>query len=163
MSPSHPSPRSSNAPLSDVTNNAIAFALFPPPSKLSPASPQRAGATNLFQECSEKRSSDLASTGYSPAKKKGGRRIRGTGISPRDADLIAEAFPSDEDDDDYVPTQTVRLPPPKKKGGGGDAKVILDSNFLLISACQLSIRTCSSMDMLLFTLRTKWSNLMLTS
>ena len=85
--------------------------------------------TNLFQECSEKRSSDLASTGYSPAKKKGGRRIRGTGISPRDADLIAEAFPSDEDDDDYVPTQTVRLPPPKKKGGGGDAKVILDSNF----------------------------------
>jgi hypothetical protein len=61
-------------------------------------------------------------------KKKGGRRIRGAGISPRDADLIAEAFPSDEDDDDYVPTQTVSLPPPKKMGGGGDAKVILDSN-----------------------------------
>jgi len=121
----------------------------------SPASPQCAGATNLFQECSEKRSSDLALTGYSPAKKKGGCRVRGTGISPRDADLIAEAFPSDEDDDDYVSTQTVHLPPPKKKGGGGDAKVILDS--------QLSIRTCSSADMLLFTPRRKWSNLMLTS
>jgi hypothetical protein len=129
MSRSHPSPRSPNAPSSDVTNDEIAFVLLPPPSTLSPASPQRAGATNLFQECSEKRSLDLALTGYSPAKKKGGRRIRSTGISPRDADLIAEAFPSDEDDDDYVPTQTVRLPPPKKKGGGGDAKVILDSNF----------------------------------
>ncbi len=35
--------------------------------------------------------------------------------------------------------------------------------FLLISARQLSIRTCSSADMLLFTLRTKWSNSMLTS
>jgi hypothetical protein len=67
-------------------------------------------------------------TGYSPAKKNGGRCIRGAGISPRDADLIAKAFPSDEDDDNYVPTQTVSLPPPKKKGGGKDAKVILDSN-----------------------------------
>jgi hypothetical protein len=129
MSRSHPSPRSPNAPSSDVTNDAVAFALLPPPSTLSPASPQRAGATNLFQECSKKQSSDLASTGYSPAKKKGGRRIRGTGISPHDADLIAEAFPSDEDDDDYVPTQTVCLPPPKKKEGEGDAKVILDSIF----------------------------------
>ena len=67
-------------------------------------------------------------TGYSPAKKKGGCRIRGAGISPRGTDLIAEAFPSDNDDDDYVPTQTIRLPPPKKKGGGGDAN-ILNSNF----------------------------------
>jgi len=155
MSRSPPSPRSPNAPSSDVTNNAVTFALLAPPSMPSPASPQCAGATNLFQECSEKRSSDLALTGYSPAKKKGGCRVRGTGISPRDADLIAEAFPSDEDDDDYVSTQTVHLPPPKKKGGGGDAKVILDS--------QLSIRTCSSADMLLFTPRRKWSNLMLTS
>jgi len=32
--------------------------------------------------------------------------------------------------------------------------------FLLISAHQLSIRTCSSADMVLFTPRTKWSNLM---
>ena len=69
-------------------------------------------------------------TGYSPTKKKGERCIHSAGISPYDADLIAEAFPSDKDDDDYVPTQTVRLAPPKKKGGGGgDAKVILDSNF----------------------------------
>ena len=132
MSRNHTSPRSPNAPSSDVTNDAVASALLPPPTTLSPASPQRAGATNLFQGCSEKRSSDLALTGYSPAKKKGGRRIRGMGISPRDADLFAKAFPSDEDDDDYVPTQTIRLPPPKKKGqGGGDAKVILDSNFYL--------------------------------
>jgi hypothetical protein len=129
MSQNHPLPRSPNAPSSDVTNDAVAFALLPPPSPLSPASPQCSSATNLFQECSKKRASDLASTGYSPAKKKGGRRIRGAGISPRDADLIAEAFPSDKDDDDYVPTQTVRLPPPKKKEGGGDVKVILDSNF----------------------------------
>jgi hypothetical protein len=131
MSRNHPSPRSPNAPSSVVTNDAVAFALLPPPSPLSPVLPQRSGATNLFQECSEKRASDLTSTGYSPAKKKGGRFIRVAGISPRDADLIAEAFPSDEDDDNYVPTQTVSLPPPKKKGGGKDAKVILDSNVFI--------------------------------
>ena len=55
MSRNHPSPPSPNAPSSDVTNDAVAFALLPPPSPLSPASPQRSGATNLFQECSEKR------------------------------------------------------------------------------------------------------------
>ena len=163
MSRNHTSPRSPNAPSSDVTNDAVASALLPPPSTLSPASPQRAGATNLFQGCSEKRSSDLASTGYSPAKKKGGRRIRGAGISPRDADLIAEAFPSDEDDDDYVPTQTVACHRLRRREGEEMPRLFSTVIFLLISARQLSIRTCSSADMLLFTPRTKWSNLMLTS
>ena len=68
-------------------------------------------------------------TGYSPAKKEGGGRCRGNLDSPQDTDLIAEDFPSDEDDEDYAPTPIVREPPPKKKGGGEDAKVILDSNF----------------------------------
>ena len=106
MSRNHPSPHSPNAPLSDVTNNAVAFALLPPPSPLSPASPQ----------CSKKRASDLTSTGYSPAKKKGGRRLRGTSVSPRDAYLIDDGFPSDESvDEDYLPTPIVPQPPPKTK------------------------------------------------
>ncbi len=68
--------------------------------------------------------------GYSPAKKKGGRRLRGATVSPCNADLIADDFPSDESDNkEYVPTPIVHEPPPKKKGGGGDAKVTLDSNF----------------------------------
>ena len=148
--------------VSDVTNNAVAFALLPPPSPLSPASPQRSGATNLFQECSEKRASDLASTGYSPVKKKGGRRIRGAGISPRDADLIAEAFPSDEDDDDYVPTQTVACHRLRRREGEEMPRLFSTVMFLLISARRLSIRTCSSADILPFTPRTKWSNSTLT-
>ena len=162
MSRNHPSPRSPNAPSSDVTIDAVAFALLPPPSPLSPASPQRSGATNLFQECSEKQASDIASTGYSPAKKKGGRRIRGAGISPRDADLIAEAFPSDEDDDDYVPTQTVACHRLRRREGEEMPRLFSTVMFLLISTRRLSIRTCSSADILPFTPRTKWSNSMLT-
>ena len=69
-------------------------------------------------------------TGYSPAKKKGGRRLCGASVSPCDTDLIANDFPSDKsNDEEYVPTPIVHEPPPKKKGGGGDAKVTLDSNF----------------------------------
>ena len=94
ITPSLPSP---DAPSFDVTNNAVAFALLPPPSPVSPASPQCAGATNLFQE---KRPSNLTSTGYSPVKKKGGWRLRCTGISPRDAD----ADKDNDDDADYSPT-----------------------------------------------------------
>jgi hypothetical protein len=63
-------------------------------------------------------------------KKKGGRRLRGASVSPRDTDLIADDFPSDEsDNEEYVPTPIVHKPPPKKKGGGGDANVTLDSIF----------------------------------
>ena len=73
---------------------------------MSPTLHQRTGAANPFWDGSEKRPSNLASTGYSPAKKKGGCRTRGAKISPRDADAF-EQYPSDEDDDDdadYSPT-----------------------------------------------------------
>ena len=82
MSKNPPSPPLPNAPLSAVTNNTVAFLLLPPPSPVSPALHQHAGATNLFWDGSEKCLSDLASIGYSPAKKKGERRTRGAGISP---------------------------------------------------------------------------------
>jgi hypothetical protein len=66
----------------------------------------------------------------SDLKKKGGRRLRGASVSPGDADLIADDFPSDEsDNEEYLPTPILHEPPPKNKGGGGDAKVTLDSNF----------------------------------
>lgn len=129
MTTNPPPPRSPHAPPAAVTNCEVALARLPPPSAASPASPRRAGAANLFQDCSEKRASDLASTGYSPAKKKGGRRLRGTSVSPRDAYLIDDGFPSDEsDDEDYLPTPIVPQPPPKTKKKG-DGKVILDNNF----------------------------------
>jgi len=91
---------------------------------------QRADAMNLFQE---KRPSDLASTGNSPAKKKGGRRLRCAEISPRDTDAF-EQYPSDEDGDDdadYSPTpvyKASRNTMPKKKR---DNKVKLDSSYLV--------------------------------
>jgi hypothetical protein len=130
MSQNHPPPRSPDAPTAAVTNCEVALALFPPPSSTSPASPRRIVTANIFKDCFEKRASDLATTGYSPAKKKGGRRLRGTSVSPQDADLIADDFPSDEsNNEEYVPTLIVHKPPPKKKGGGGDAKVTLDSFF----------------------------------
>ena len=97
---------------------------------MSPALPQCAGATNLFQE---KRPSDLASMGYSPAKKKGGRHLHCTGISPRDADAF-EQYPSDKDDSnnaDYSHTpayKASRNTKPKKKR---DNKVKLDSSYLV--------------------------------
>ena len=129
MTTNSPPPRSPHAPPAAITNCEVALARLPPPSAASPASPRRAGAANLFQDCSEKRASDLASTGYSPAKKKGGRRLRGTSVSPRDAYLIDDGFHSDEsDDEDYLPTPIVPQPPPKTKKKG-DGKVILDNNF----------------------------------
>ena len=136
MSTNPPSPPLPNAPSSDVTNDAIAFALLPPPSTVSPALPQCAGATNLFQE---KRPSDLASMGYSPAKKKGGRHLHCTGISPRDADAF-EQYPSDKDDSnnaDYSHTpayKASRNTKPKKKR---DNKVKLDSSYL-VCLCPLT-------------------------
>ena len=47
---------------------------------------------------------DLASTGYSPAKKKGGRHIRSAGISPRNLDEVMEYEPSENvpDINDHV-------------------------------------------------------------
>ena len=124
-----PPPRLPDAPPASVTNSKVALTLLPPPSSASPASPRHVGAANIFQDCSEKQASDIALTGYSPAKKKGVGRLRGTLVSPRDAYLIAKDFPSGKDNENYVPTLIIREPLPKKKGGGGDAKVILDSNF----------------------------------
>ena len=77
-----------------------------------PALHQHARATNIFWDGSdsEKHLSDLASAGYSPAKKKGERHTRGVGISPRDADAF-EVYPSDKDNDDnvdYSPTPTYK-------------------------------------------------------
>jgi hypothetical protein len=130
MSQNHPPPRLPDAPPATVTNCKVALALLPPPSLTSPASPRHVVAANIFQDCSKKQASDLASTGYSPAKKKGGHCLCGASVSPRDADLIADDFPSDKsDNEEYLPTLILHEPPPKKKGGGGDAKVTLDRNF----------------------------------
>jgi hypothetical protein len=134
MSQNHPPPRSPDAPPAAVTNCEVTLALLPPPSSTSPASPRRVVAANIFQDCSKKQASDLALTGYSSAKKKGGRRLCGASVILRDADLTANDFPSDEsNNEEYLPTPILHEPPPKKKGGGGDAKVTLDSNFFYLS------------------------------
>ncbi len=127
MTPPPPSPY---APSAAVTNSEVALALIAPPSPASPAPHGRAGGTNLFRDGVKKRHSNLSSTGYSPAKKKGGRRTRDTGISPRDANEFPDAG-SDGDDDndkDYSPTpayKIVRTTRPKRR----DAKVIPNSSY----------------------------------
>jgi hypothetical protein len=100
MSQNHPWPRSPDVPPAAVTNCEVTLALLPPPSSTSPALPRRVVVANIFQDCSEKQALDLALTGYSPTKKKGGRRLRGASVSPRDADLIADDFPSDKSDNE---------------------------------------------------------------
>ncbi len=122
-----PLPPSPDAPSAAITNNEMALALLAPPSPASPALPRCAGATNLFRDGAKKRHSELPSTGYLPAKKKGGRRTRGAGISPRDAGAFVDAasYSNNNEDKDYLPTPTykiVRPAWPKKQ----DAKVILD-------------------------------------
>ncbi len=93
----------SSPPLPDaastaVTNNKVSLALFAPPSPVSPALHWHAGVRNLFPDGAKtdtnKRVSNLPSTGYSPAKKKGSCRTHGAGMSPRDAldTCYAEAY-----------------------------------------------------------------------
>ncbi len=132
MSQNPPPPPTPDAPSAAVTNNTVALALLPPPSPSSPALPHRARATNLFQDCAEKRPSDPTSTGYSPAKKKGGCHTRGAGISPRDADEFdADAYnEEDNDDEDYSPTPVYKIictTRPKRR----DTKGTLDSSYFL--------------------------------
>ena len=103
---------------------------------MSPALPQRPSATNLFQE---KRPSDLASTGYSPAKKKGGHHLRCAEISPRETDAF-EQYPSDEDGDDdadYLPTPAYKASQNTKPKKKRDNKVKLDSSYL-VCLCPLT-------------------------
>jgi hypothetical protein len=130
MSQDTPSPPLPDGPSTADTINKVVLALIAPPSPASPASPQRAGATNLFQDSTKKHHSDLPSTGYLPAKKKGGRRTPGTGISPCNAEaFVADASDGDDDEDkDYLPTPTYKIvgpAQPKKQ----DTKVTLDSNY----------------------------------
>ena len=77
MSKNAPPPHSPDAPPAAVTNSEVVLALLPPPSSASPALPQCIVAANIFQDCSEKQASDLASAEFSPTKKKGGRLLRG--------------------------------------------------------------------------------------
>jgi hypothetical protein len=130
MSQDAPSPPSPDTPSTTVMNNKVALALVAPPSPASPASPRCAGAINLFRDGAEKHHSDLPSTGYLPAKKKGGRCTQSAGISPHDAEaFIDDASDGDNDEDkDYSPTPTykiVRTARPKKQ----DAKVTLNSSY----------------------------------
>jgi hypothetical protein len=91
--------------------------MLPPPpslttkwhSHLSPPLLQQ--ATNLFRDGVKKRFSDLSSTSYSPAKKKGRCRSSGAGISPCNADPFVDAA-SDADnneDKDYSPTLAYKI------------------------------------------------------
>jgi hypothetical protein len=74
MSENTSPPLSPNAPPPAATNAAVVLSLLTPPSPSSPASPRHAKVVgNLFCDASEKRVLDLVLTGYSPAKKKGGR------------------------------------------------------------------------------------------
>jgi hypothetical protein len=130
MSQDAPSPPSLDAPSAAITNNKVALALFVPPSPASPALPRRAGAMNLFRDGTKKHHSDLPSTGYLPAKKKGRRHTCGAGISPCNAEaFVNDASDGNNDKDkDHSPTPTykiVRTARPKKR----DANVTLDSNY----------------------------------
>jgi hypothetical protein len=118
-----PPPPAPDAPSAAVSNNKVTLALLAPPSPASPASHQRTrGVTTLYQDGAEKHHSDLPSTRYFPAKKKGrhiaciaggGSCTRSDGISPcnpfnvLDDDKL-EACNNDNDDNkgdpNYLPT-----------------------------------------------------------
>ena len=160
MSRNTPLPPSPDAPPPATTNAAVALFLLAPPSPLSSASPQNAGAGNLFCGAFEKQVSDLVSMGYSPAKTKGVRRTRGTSISPHNAILLADnASSNDSNNEDYSPTLVICITQPKKR----DAKIVLDSSFFYSFVRQRSIPKCVHADILLFTPRRKWQRLMLVS
>jgi hypothetical protein len=91
------------APSAAVTNYKVALAVLPPPSAVSPASDWPAGASNLFCNSQEKCLSNLPLMGHSPAKKKGWRRTRLAGISPRATGAFNDVDHSADNnvDDDY--------------------------------------------------------------
>ncbi len=130
MSRDVPPLSSPNAPSAAVTNNQVSLALLAHPSPASPASHRYAQVTNLFQDVAKKHIFDLPSTGYSPAKKKGGRCTRNAEISPCDMDEFANASldVDNNDDEDYSPTPAYKIVctmRPKKQ----DAKITLDSSY----------------------------------
>ena len=128
MSGKTPPPPSPDAPPPAATNVAVALSLLAPPSPSSPTSPRRTGAGNLFCDASEKQVSDLVSMGYSPAKRRVGRRTRGASSSPRNAVILADDASSDNsNDEDYSPTPIVCITQPKKR----ESKITLDSSFFL--------------------------------
>ena len=108
----------------------VALSLLTPPSPLSPALPHCSGVVNLFRDGVEKRLSDLPSTGYSPAKKKGGCRPRGAGISPRDIDAFkVDVANDDAKDGDNSPTPAYKATRATTQLKRRDKKVILDSSY----------------------------------
>ena len=128
MSGKTPPPPSPDAPPPAAKIGAVALSLLAPPSPSSPASPRRAGAGNLFCDASEKQVSDLVSMGYSPAKRRVGRRTRGASSSPRNAVILADDASSDDSsNEDYSTTPIVHITQPKKR----ESKVTLDSSFFL--------------------------------
>ena len=112
MSHNPPPPPSPDAPPPAITNNAVALSRFAPPSPSSPASPERSGVKNLFQDGAEKQFSDLPSMGFSPPKKKGGHPSRhGAKISPSNIDVLdADKSDNDAKDGDYSPTPAYKAP-----------------------------------------------------
>ena len=146
MSQDTPSPPLPDGPSTADTINKVVLALIAPPSPASPASPRCAGAMNLFRDGAEKHHSDLPSTGYLPAKKKGGRCTQSAGISPHDAEAFVDdaSDGNNNKDKDYSPTPTykiVRTARPKKQ----DAKVTLNSSyfsFLCPSTFDMKQFTC---------------------
>ncbi len=150
MSGKTPPPPSPNAPPPAATNAAVALSQLAPLCPSSPASPRRAGAGNLFRDASEKQVLDLVSTGYSPAKKKVGRRTRGALSSPHNTAILANDASSDNSDNkDYSPTPIVCITQPKKC----ESKITLDSSFFNSFVRRRSIRKCFPADILLFTPR----------
>jgi hypothetical protein len=143
--PPLPSP---NAPSAEVTNIKVAIALLAPPSPASPTLYRRAGVTNLFRDGAKKHHSDLPLTGYSPAKKKGGRVAhsvgggrctRSDGMSPCNPfDVLNDDAlqvrnnnnNDDEGDPNYLPTPKYkRISQVARNPKTRDPKVVLDSSY----------------------------------
>ena len=123
---------SPDAPPPAVTNNGVALSRFTPPSPLTLALPEHSNGTNLFWDGAKKRlSADLPSTGFSPAKKKGGRRCQGAAISPCDIDaLTADESNDNSKDRVYSPSPAYKASctttqQPRRK----DIKIVLDSSY----------------------------------
>ncbi len=118
------------APSTAVTNNKVALAVLPPPSPVSPASDRHASVSYLFCNAQEKHLSNLPSTGYFPAKKKGWHLTQLAGISPHDTGAFdnVDCSSDNSEDDYYFPTpiyNVIRATQPKTR----DQKVTLDINY----------------------------------
>ena len=132
MTRNSPPPPSPDAPPPAITNNEVTLSRFAPPSPSTLALPERSGGMNLFRDGAKKRlSADLPSTGFSPAKKKGGRCCQGAAISPCDIDaLTADKSNDNSKDRVYSPSPAYKASctttqQPRRK----DIKIVLDSSY----------------------------------